>query len=47
MSVLAQISFFEVAMAMLTTALIDRLVCVLPPGMVGPGGWLIDTGAED
>lgn len=47
MSILAQVTFFDVAVALLITALIDRLLCALPPGIIGPGGWLIDTGSQD
>ena len=44
---LADITFFDVTMALLAVAVIDRALCYLPPDMVGPGGWLFDTAARD
>ena len=43
----AEISFFEVAMSLLCVGLVERAMHMLPAEMVGPGGWLLDTGTED
>ncbi len=40
----ADITFFEVCLSLLTVGLIERVVIRLPEEMVGPGGWLLDTG---
>jgi len=47
MSLLSQITFFDVTMALLVVAMIDRALCYLPEAMVGPGGWLLDTDTEN
>ena len=44
--ILSDISFFEVAMSLLAVGVIERFIYRLPTEMVGPGGWLLDTGAE-
>jgi hypothetical protein len=43
---LSDISFFEVAMSLLAVGLIERVIYLLPTEVVGPGGWLLDTGTE-
>ena len=43
----AEISFFEVALSLLAVGVIERFIHLLPAAMVGPGGWLLDTGAEN
>ena len=47
MSILANITFFEVAMSLLAVGMIERMIYRLPAAMVGPGGWLLDTGAPE
>jgi hypothetical protein len=44
--VLSEISFFEVAMSLLAVGVVERFIYLLPAEMVGPGGWLLDTGTE-
>ena len=44
MTLLADISFFEITMALVTVGVIERLVAFLPEEMVGPEGWLLQTG---
>lgn len=44
--ILSDISFFEVSMSLLAVGLIERVIYQLPVDVVGPGGWLLDTGAE-
>jgi hypothetical protein len=44
--ILSDISFFEVSMSLLAIGLIERVIYRLPADMVGPGGWLLDTGTE-
>lgn len=44
---LADITFFDLSMALLAVALIDRILCHVPPELVGPGGWLFDTTTRD
>lgn len=46
MSLFTEISFFEVAMSLLALGLIERALYLLPSDIVGPGGWLLDTGAD-
>ncbi len=43
----ADITFFEVAMALVAVGVIERLLYLLPEQVVGNGGWLLDTGAPD
>jgi hypothetical protein len=47
MSYLSQITFFEVTMSLLAVGLVERLLYRLPVEVVGPGGWLLDTGRSD
>jgi hypothetical protein len=47
MPILAAITFFDLSMALLAVAVIDRALCHVPTDVVGPGGWLWDTGARD
>lgn len=44
---LSEISFFEVALSLLAIGVIERFIYLLPEAMVGPGGWLLDTGTEN
>ncbi|PRY26069.1 hypothetical protein CLV78_101162 [Aliiruegeria haliotis] len=45
---LSQITVGDVILSVLTCCLIhESLVALLPDAVAGPGGWLIDTGAED
>jgi len=46
MSLFSDISFLEVAMSLLALGLIERGLFLLPSDMVGPGGWLLDTGTD-
>ena len=43
---IADVTFFELAAALVVTGLIERALCLLPATAVGDGGWLLDTGAE-
>jgi hypothetical protein len=47
MDFLSQITFFEVMMSLVLVGAIERLLYRLPVEMVGPGGWLLDTGNAD
>jgi hypothetical protein len=48
MSFLQMISFDEIAASLVVCLLIrETLIHVLPDRIAGPGGWLIDTGAEE
>ncbi len=47
MSLLSQITFFEVMMSLLAVGLAERLLYRLPVTVVGPGGWLVDTGSAE
>lgn len=48
MELLSQISFDEVVAAFLSCMLLrEVMILALPDDIAGPGGWLIDTGAED
>ena len=50
MTTLAQfitdVTFFDLAGALVVTGLVERAFCLLPESAVGAGGWLLDTGAE-
>jgi len=46
MIVFADVTFFEVALSLLAVGLIERALYLLPSDMVGPGGWLLDTGTD-
>ncbi len=41
------VSFLEVGLALITLSVIERLLLRLPTDIVGPGGWLLDTGTAD
>ena len=43
----ADVTFLEVVASLVVVGLIERVVIRLPVEMVGPGGWLLDTGARD
>lgn len=43
MTILSNITFFDLSMALLVIGCIDHLVCYLPESMVGPEGWLLKT----
>ena len=43
----AEITFFELGMTLIALGVIERLLYLLPRDVVGPGGWLLDTGAAD
>ena len=48
MQFLSQISFDEiVAWFVVCLVLREVMILALPDRIAGPGGWLIDTGAED
>ena len=48
MSVLADITYFEVCMALLTVGFAERaLLAFAPIEMVGPNGWLIRGDVEE
>jgi hypothetical protein len=40
-------TFFEVGMGLLVFGVAERVLFALPPNVVGPGGWLLDTGNAD
>ena len=46
MQAFADVTFFDVARALVVTGLVERLFCLLPDSAVGDGGWLLDTGAD-
>ena len=39
----ADITFFEVAAALIVVGLVERIVIRLPETVVGPEGWLLTT----
>ena len=45
-SLFADITFFEVAASLLVVGLVERVVIRLPEEMVGPNGWLLNTGSK-
>ena len=45
--ILSEVTFFEVAMSLVAVGVIERFIYRLPADMVGPGGWLLDTGTEN
>jgi hypothetical protein len=45
--IVSDISFAEVALSLLAVGVIERFIYLLPVEMVGPGGWLLDTGTEN
>ena len=48
MTMFYDITFFEVAMSLITVGLIyESATIVLPDSIAGPGGWLIDTSEDD
>ena len=48
MSWFVQISFDEVVAAFITCLVLrEVMIFALPDTIAGPGGWLIDTGADD
>lgn len=40
----ANVSVFEVGMALVAIGVIERVLLVLPETVVGDGGWLLDLG---
>ena len=42
---LNDITFFEVGVSLIVLGVIEQVYIRLPEDMVGPGGWLLDTGA--
>lgn len=48
MTLLSQITFFEVAMSLMAVGAIDELMRrYAPETLVGPNGWLIETNDAD
>jgi hypothetical protein len=48
MTILSQISFDEIAGSLMVCLLLrEVLIQALPDRIAGPGGWLIDTGADE
>ena len=43
----SNVTFFEVGMGLLVFGVAERLLFALPSSIVGPGGWLLDTGSAD
>lgn len=41
------LSFFEIGMGLIALGVVERLLLALPEEVVGPGGWLLDTGGAD
>lgn len=41
-----EVTFFEIGMSLIVVGVIEQIVVRLPADMVGPGGWLLDTGAQ-
>ncbi len=45
---IAQITIGDLILSFLTCCLIhETLIAILPDDIAGPGGWFIDTGADD
>jgi hypothetical protein len=47
MAFLSDVTFLQVCMSLITVGLVERAMYLLPETCVGPGGWLLDTGAAD
>ncbi len=48
MTILSQISFDEIAGSLMVCLLLrEVMIQALPDSIAGPGGWLIDTGADE
>lgn len=47
MSFFSDITFLDVTLSLIALGVIERLLYRLPETMVGPGGWLLDTGVAD
>jgi hypothetical protein len=48
MTILSQISFDEIAGSLMVCLLLrEVMIQALPDRIAGPGGWLIDTGADE
>ena len=45
-SMFADITFFDVAMSLIALGMIERVVVRLPETVVGPNGWLLNTGSK-
>lgn len=43
----SHVTFFELGVSLLAIGVIERLLLTLPEEVVGPGGWLLDTGEAD
>jgi len=43
----SNVTFFEVGMGLLVFGVAERILLALPADVVGPGGWLLDTGGAD
>ncbi|GGL76102.1 hypothetical protein [Wenxinia marina] len=41
---IADVTCFEVVVSLLAVGVAERLLYLLPASVVGPGGWLLDTG---
>ncbi len=44
---IGDVTFFQVAMALVVVGVVERLLYLLPEHVVGNGGWLLDTGSAD
>ena len=44
---ISQISFLELGLTLITLGVIERCLHCLPSDIVGPGGWLLDTGEAE
>lgn len=43
----SDLTFFEIGMGLLAAGVWERALLSLPVNIVGPGGWLLDTGSAD
>jgi hypothetical protein len=43
-ALLSDVTFTEVCLSLVVLGVIERIMVRLPEEMVGPGGWLLDTG---
>lgn len=41
----AEISFMDLGLGLVAVGIAERIALNLPEDMVGPGGWLLDTGS--
>ncbi len=47
LSIFAGVTFFQICLALIVVAVIERALYLLPESVVGEGGWLLDTGRAE